>query len=203
VALLTCGLTLAGAAWWNAGRPRVATVETEELPPEKPAPVERFVDKRQRILRSLSSDVRRLFDRQIPVRKAMTARVETVLPAAPVDVLRERFLTEGIRHLLVVDAERRLVGMISDRDVASRRGQRAEQIMTRDPVFVEPETLLSQAITMILKHRIHALPVVDEGRVTGIITSSDLLMTLQCCIQLLQRLADAPECEEELGADRP
>jgi CBS domain-containing protein/Flp pilus assembly pilin Flp len=200
---LLCGAALGCAGVWWAFRRRQTGQETtaEDKPEETQArPVERFVAKRQRILRTLSNDTRRLFDSHICVRHAMTDRVATVLPNVPIEELREKTANERIRHLLVVGKDKELVGMISDRDLASRQGTRAGDIMTPRPISVTADTPLCQAVTVLLNRRISALPVVEDGRVCGIITSTDLMMTLQCCIRLLQTLADASASLAEIAA---
>lgn len=51
-------------------------------------------------------------------------------------------------------------------------------VMTRDPLSLSPHTPISEAARLLVKHKIGGLPVVDQGRLVGIITSSDLLETL-------------------------
>ncbi|NES97436.1 MAG: CBS domain-containing protein [Desertifilum sp. SIO1I2] len=48
-------------------------------------------------------------------------------------------------------------------------------VMTRDPVVVNPKTTLQQAINTLAEHRISGLPVVEEGKLIGVISESDLL----------------------------
>jgi len=90
-------------------------------------------------------------------------------------------------HLLVTDADRKLLGVISDRDLLravarTPNWQRCEisQVMTPDPVIVSPETPIFVAVSKVLSKTINCLPVVgDDGRVTGILTSTDLLRSHQ------------------------
>ena len=95
-------------------------------------------------------------------------------------------------HLLVVE-DGRLVGVVSDRDVLAalspfvgRRDERAadarlllrhaHQIMTRDPIRVNESTPVVEAASLILAHRISAVPVVDANGVpVGILTWRDLV----------------------------
>ncbi|MBI4634380.1 MAG: CBS domain-containing protein [Deltaproteobacteria bacterium] len=52
------------------------------------------------------------------------------------------------------------------------------EAMTPDPITVGPETPLEDIATTMVKHNIHVLPVLDEGRLVGIIGKEDILRTL-------------------------
>lgn len=115
----------------------------------------------------------------------------------PDDTLREarRLIGErGLRRFPVVE-EGRLVGIVTDRDVRQADTSSAvvherryvdyildriqvRGIMTPNPVTVTPDTPLEEAARLILEHKIGGLPVVEEGRLVGIITETDLIKTL-------------------------
>jgi CBS domain-containing protein len=85
--------------------------------------------------------------------------------------------------LPVVDAERRVVGMITDRDVcmaAHLRGAplwslTVSEVMSRVVYACRPTEKLSAATALMTEHRLRRLPVVDEqGRLTGLVTLSSL-----------------------------
>ena len=98
---------------------------------------------------------------------------------------------QQFRHLLVVDGAGRLAGVISDRDVlrcfnpdgSPAREQLetilAEQLMSEDVITIEPTAPLSQAVGMMLAHGINCLPVVSEGKLCGILTSTDFYLVLE------------------------
>src|SRR5262249_18262471 len=53
---------------------------------------------------------------------------------------------------------------------------KAEHIMTRNVISVQPETTISEAAHLMLQHRISGLPVVDrDGHVVGVVTEGDFL----------------------------
>ena len=98
-------------------------------------------------------------------------------------------------HLIVVEADGSLVGIISDRDckqaIASpfstfdERRQTAfstkilvERIMTPVPVTIIPSASVQEAANLMLEKGINALPVMHDGAVIGIVTSTDLLRVL-------------------------
>ena len=54
--------------------------------------------------------------------------------------------------------------------------QTVAEVMTRNPIMVEPQTPIKEAIKLIAQHRISGLPVVDEaGKLVGVISETDLL----------------------------
>ena len=89
---------------------------------------------------------------------------------------------DEIRHILVVNGEGKLVGILSDRDVlrASRdigdREVPIGRIMCRDVLTIGPDAPAATAVERMLRGRYHALPVVDDQqRPIGIVTSTDFL----------------------------
>jgi signal-transduction protein with cAMP-binding, CBS, and nucleotidyltransferase domain len=60
--------------------------------------------------------------------------------------------------------------------------------MTANPVTNEPKTRASVLVSILLDRRISCLPVVKEGTLVGIVTTTDIAMTLQCTLQLIEQL---------------
>ncbi|HYB21391.1 MAG TPA: CBS domain-containing protein [Thermodesulfobacteriota bacterium] len=52
------------------------------------------------------------------------------------------------------------------------------QAMTPDPITVDPETTVEEIATLMVKKNIHTLPVVDKGKLVGVIGNEDILRTL-------------------------
>ena len=118
----------------------------------------------------------------------------SVGPTALLDDVAEQFNEHGIHHVAVVDDLRRVIGMLSETDLLRARqskrlslvgagGGEAEQpsyrfardVMTRDVASIETTADFHAALDMLLTRRIHALPVVDRGRLVGMVTSRDFL----------------------------
>ena len=143
--------------------------------------------------RALHSELGGLID--IAVKGEVPTRVDEVMTREVVTLAPDQSFQEAItlvarhrfRHLLVVSADQRLAGVISDRDLLRfmiRNPRRdlsvVADVMKNDPVTVRPETSLSVAIAAMLTRRINCLPVVDvEKRLVGILTSTDLLHDFQ------------------------
>ena len=86
-------------------------------------------------------------------------------------------------HAVVVSADKLLRGIIADGDLRRMlvartdfASARVEDVMTRDPRRLSPETPAYDALNQMEKHQITALPIVDPaGRVEGIVHLHDLL----------------------------
>jgi CBS domain-containing protein len=86
-----------------------------------------------------------------------------------------------IHHLPVVDPAQRLAGIVAERDLLLAAfhylGSSIEigDLMQRDVISVRPETPLTDAALLMIKHTIGGLPVVNKsGRVVGVITETDI-----------------------------
>jgi acetoin utilization protein AcuB len=131
------------------------------------------------------------------VADVMTAKVITLSPHHSfydaVNLMKNR----SFRHCVVVDSERKAVGVISDRDIlrvlarsSNWQSKSLDQIMTRTPYTVRRETPIGDAVAKMLAKRINCLPVVtDNGSVCGIVTSTDLLRSYQQLLELVQKQA--------------
>lgn len=93
-----------------------------------------------------------------------------------------------IRHLPVIDADGRLVGIVTDGDLSelllAERVRDASaapptlivgKAMTSDAVAVSPWCDLEEAVRLMHARKLSALPVVEDGQVVGILTENDIL----------------------------
>lgn len=160
-----------------------------EVVPE--APSNPNFRKRQEIQRCLLRHFDGAIHSRIEARHVMSRKVRTVDPSTSVSDLKALMETEGFHHLLVMRGDK-LLGIISDRDIANRKGRTAANIMTARPHTIAPTTLLSQVITSALHRRISCVPVIEDGLVKGILTTTDMLMSMQCLMQLLERAHSDP-----------
>jgi len=124
------------------------------------------------------------------VTDAMRLRSGENLPLLPVEMtvgqLLERTSTGGRRvgATLLVDADGRLAGILTDADVVrliARQGAAAlsepvRQVMTARPKTLPDSALVRDAVQMVREHRIDEIPVVDDdGRPAGMIDVQDLI----------------------------
>jgi CBS domain-containing protein len=122
----------------------------------------------------------------------MTASPITVPPDTPVLDARHLMLERRIRHLPVTDEGGLLIGIVTDRDIRLNLPSQAtslsvweinhllarltvDKVMTQSVLTVGPDRGAKDAAQLMLDHTIGALPVVDGGRLVGIVTETDLL----------------------------
>lgn len=112
------------------------------------------------------------------IQDVMSKRVVSVAPKTTVAAARETLRTDEINHLVVVDGKR-IAGVIAGKDL-DRAGddQPVENAMTRDVVTIEPGATLRHAAGILRGRDIGCLPVVEDERLVGIVTTSDLLTAL-------------------------
>jgi len=128
----------------------------------------------------------------------MTTDLFTVHEEESVEFVARLMDWQKIRHVLVEDEQHRLVGLISHRTLLRHMAERKERpeggvpvkdIMVEDPISVSPDRPTLEAVKLMRKHEIGALPVVREDQLVGIITEQDF-------IQIAGNLLD-----ETLGLD--
>ena len=125
----------------------------------------------------------------ITVSDLMTSQLTAVSQETSISEIRELMGSNRTRHLLVQDENKLLIGIISDRDLTKRTRGRASDFMTRDPATVTPGCPISDAVALVLGKRVSCLPVVDGGHLRGVMTSTDLLVILECLLEDYEKSA--------------
>lgn len=109
------------------------------------------------------------------VREIMSTDVESVTPDRPVSELASLLLTRGYSGLPVVTEEHALVGMVSEYDVISRKGETVGEIMSKGVISIGPDAGVDDAAGVMGLHGIRRVPVVQDGQLVGIVSRSDLV----------------------------
>jgi len=125
----------------------------------------------------------------LKVRHPMTRTPLPVPPSASIERVKQVMAASRVHHLLVCDGDR-LLGVVSDRDLSDGNGT-AGQIMHREVHSVTPATGLGGAIHALIEKNISCLPVLEGDRLCGILSTTDLVLTLECSLQLWLRMAQA------------
>lgn len=125
-------------------------------------------------------------------------KVEDMMTRSPHTLLRSHQLLDakhmmealGIRHVPVVDADRRLLGIVSQRDLLAAQESSLQaipenqaftlntslyEVMRTNVITVTPKAGLKETAIYMQKHKVGCLPVVEKGHLVGIITDSDFV----------------------------
>lgn len=137
----------------------------------------------------------------------MTTTVVSAPPEMAVQDLARLLLEKGISAVPVIGDGGELIGMVSEGDLIRRvetgtdkpaaswldlfasmstvqerfiksHGQRAEDVMTKEPVSVAPDASLTEIAGLLESRRIKRVPVVEDGSVVGIVSRANLLHAL-------------------------
>ena len=133
----------------------------------------------------------------VPVRQIMSQNVVRVTRTASMKTVDDLFTEHGFHHLPVVDEREYPVGIISAGDLkllknyGTRLGLHqsklinesllhsnlAADVMSKPVITVRPDDTLERCADLLRENLFHALPVVEDGRLVGLITTYDLLIT--------------------------
>jgi len=108
--------------------------------------------------------------------------VFSVSPDASVLAALQVLADKDVGAVVVLDGER-LVGVLSERDYArggelagrSARETRVRELMTPNVVSVSPDNTVKQCMALMTAKRLRHLPVVDQGRIIGLVSIGDLV----------------------------
>jgi len=119
------------------------------------------------------------------VRDAMTEDPRSIGKSVSVVDAARLMREQDIGSLPITEGEK-LVGMITDRDITTRVVAEAADpkvtsvgdVYSRDLISVEPDEDLEEALRLMAHHQIRRLPVVENGRLVGIVAQADIALRL-------------------------
>lgn len=129
-----------------------------------------------------------------PVRNWMTGRLMTINPQTTLPEAQRIMLECKIRRVPVLKGDQ-LVGIVTLGDIREAKPSdattlsiyelnylldqlTAKDFMTRNPITIAPEATIPEAARLMFEHKVGGLPVVENGRLVGIITETDLCRLL-------------------------
>ena len=141
------------------------------------------------------------------VRDAMTENPRSIGVSASVVEAARLMREEHIGSLPITDDEE-LVGMITDRDITTRVvAEAADPKITsvgdassRQLIIVEPDDDLEEAVQLMASHQVRRLPVVEDGRLVGIVAQADIALNFRENKQRTGELVEA--ISEPSGEER-
>jgi len=124
----------------------------------------------------------------------MTTDVTTIGRNDELTIADDIMKMKRLRHLPVVE-EGRLVGILTQRDLfhaalstAMNFGEKAQkeflktvvvkEVMTDEVLSIDPNADVKEAARLMIEHKIGCLPVVESGKLVGLVTETDLLRVI-------------------------
>lgn len=152
----------------------------------------------------------------------MVTKVITVSPDTRVEQIAETLLAHGISAVPVVDAAGQVVGIVSEGDLIHRKetgterrrawwlrmltanetleyefikahARKASDLMSRPVISVTPDTPLGKIAALLERHHIKRVPVIDKGRLAGIVSRANLVQALVRAGQAVAETAAVPD----------
>ena len=136
------------------------------------------------------------------VRQIMQTDIVTVTPKTSVFEAAKLMDEENVGTVLVVGDNKRLLGMVTDRQIVIRAiahkrdlsTSTVDEIMTKWPMTIFPETTCKEALDIMGDYRYRRLPVEKDGKLVGIISISDLAPVAEfddeCIADMVKELSD-------------
>ena len=116
----------------------------------------------------------------------MTTGVITAGLSTSVGDIVRSLLANGISAVPVLDEYGALVGIVSEADLIhleasdflKSHGVKAADVMTKPVIVANPEMPLNELVSLFDKHRIKRVPIVDHGKIVGIVSRANILQAL-------------------------
>ena len=119
------------------------------------------------------------------VKDLMSTSVLSIKPSESIQFAAQQMSARRLSSVLVIEHDK-LLGIVTDRDIRSRAvalgldlTTPVNQIMTKNPETILPHATLFDATLFMTQHGYHHIPVMEEGKLQGIVTSSDLMLARQ------------------------
>lgn len=108
----------------------------------------------------------------------MSTPVFTVSPGTPVEEIAALLGRHRISALPVVAEPGHVVGLVSEYDVLAKPGRTASEVMSPGVISVSVDTPISDIRALLVDQRMRRLPVLDSGRLAGIVSRRDVVALL-------------------------
>lgn len=146
------------------------------------------------------------------VSEIMTRAAVTDLPNDTVAEAAKKMWEQQTGSLLVVEGDEQLAGIITERDVLKAAATGVDlgavtvgEVMGREPITVHPGATLREAAKTMTDNWIRHLPVVDEGKLVGVISTRDLAAVLAGALnepEAMQQLVESSELARDKRLER-
>ena len=105
----------------------------------------------------------------------MTRDIITVSPSTKVKNLAMILIKNQISGAPVADKDGKILGIVSEADIVAKKGKDAKAIMSKKVISVRQDAFVEEIAQLMVTHAIKRLPVMDGGKIIGIISRADIV----------------------------
>ena len=143
-------------------------------------------------------------DRSVPVKDSMTINVITAKASDSVTDVADVMVENGIGSVVIVEGDKP-VGIVCERDLLDKvissdlkpSEVEAESIMVTDLITIDPSADMLDAMRRMIENDIGHLPVVDNGKLVGIVTVQDVLEVTPKILEVIPEHDEIEESSEQ------
>jgi len=140
------------------------------------------------------------------VKDVMTKGVITADPKITAQKAAKIMNTKGIGAIVLVTNEK-LVGILTERDIVinlvvddlTASDTPVKDIMTNDPVLIEDDADVDEAIEAMNEHHVKRLPVISGSELVGMVTTSDICALQPKAIERISKLITSPKSSKAMA----
>jgi len=115
--------------------------------------------------------------------KEILKNVKTISPDSTIKEAAVLMTRHNIGSLVALNDRKKVVGILTERDIIEKVNAkdrlssrvRVEEIMTPKVITIDANSLLDDAVYLMIKHKIKKLPVTENEQLVGIVTSTDIM----------------------------
>ena len=134
------------------------------------------------------------------LKEILPREVYYATPSSTLSEVAGLMLRHNIGAVPICEGDSRLVGIITDRDLAIEcctsgvdiRSTEVREFMTQNPITANPDMDVKDACELMAHEQIHRLPVVQDGRLLGVVSLGDMAVCMpreQCVLDALARIS--------------
>lgn len=128
----------------------------------------------------------------------MTSKIVSIDRDEPITAAARLLKRHNIGSLPVTDSENRLRGIITDRDIVLRcvaaeadpKTTKVSEIMSRGIITAESSDIIDSAVRLMSQDQVRRLPVLDDGRLVGMVSLCDLARRSSCEMEASEALSE-------------
>jgi CBS domain-containing protein len=108
----------------------------------------------------------------------MTRDVITASPALSIKELAQLFIKNQVSGVPVADEQGNIIGLVSEADIIAKKGKQVQAIMSQQVYSVTEDTSVEEIAQLMTTRRIKRVPVMNGGRLVGIVSRADIVNTI-------------------------